>query len=82
MPDRLSWRPNGQLSFEGQRSRHAHHRLSDNDEGTVLRLLGDAGLANATKMAERRLWGFLRIVYYRAGAGGQARTHGLRNDRR
>jgi ubiquinone/menaquinone biosynthesis C-methylase UbiE len=48
--------------------RHSHHRLSDNGEDTILRLLADAGLQNATKTSERRVAGGLaRLVYYRAG---------------
>jgi ubiquinone/menaquinone biosynthesis C-methylase UbiE len=47
---------------------HSHHRLTDNDERTILRLLADAGLQNATKTSERAVVGGLaRIVYYRAG---------------
>jgi ubiquinone/menaquinone biosynthesis C-methylase UbiE len=47
---------------------HSHHRLTDNDERTILRHLADAGLLNATKTSERAVFGGLaRIVYYRAG---------------
>ena len=56
----------------GPRSRlpglHSHHRLTDNDERSVLGLLTDAGLTNAMKTGERAVFGgFGRIVYYRAG---------------
>ncbi|MGH9163359.1 MAG: class I SAM-dependent methyltransferase [Vicinamibacteraceae bacterium] len=56
----------------GHRSRlpglHSHHRLTDNDARTVVRLLTDAGFTNATRAGERAvLGGFGRIVYYRAG---------------
>jgi ubiquinone/menaquinone biosynthesis C-methylase UbiE len=47
---------------------HGHRRLVDNDATTVLRLLADAGFANAASVGERAvLGGFGRIVYYRAG---------------
>jgi ubiquinone/menaquinone biosynthesis C-methylase UbiE len=47
---------------------HSHHRLTDNDERTIVRLLTGAGLLNATKTSERAVVGGLaRIVYYRAG---------------
>jgi ubiquinone/menaquinone biosynthesis C-methylase UbiE len=47
---------------------HSHHRLSDNDERTILRLLEDAGFGNPVKTGERAvLGGFARTVYYRAG---------------
>jgi ubiquinone/menaquinone biosynthesis C-methylase UbiE len=46
---------------------HGHRRLADNDQGTVLGLLTDAGLANATKTADRTVLRFIRMVYYRAG---------------
>jgi ubiquinone/menaquinone biosynthesis C-methylase UbiE len=46
---------------------HSHHRLTDNDARTVLRLLADAGFTNATRSGDRAvLGGFGRIVYYRA----------------
>ncbi len=56
----------------GHRSRlprlHSHHRLTDNDTRTILGLLADAGLENATKTSARAVVGGLaRIVYYRAG---------------
>ena len=62
----------GGPSPSGQRSRlsalHAHHRLIDNDERTILGLLTDAGLVNPLKTSERTvLGGFVRIAYYRAG---------------
>jgi ubiquinone/menaquinone biosynthesis C-methylase UbiE len=55
----------------GHRSRlpgvHSHHRLTDNETRTILGLLTDAGLTNATKAGERAVFvGFGRIVYYRA----------------
>jgi ubiquinone/menaquinone biosynthesis C-methylase UbiE len=47
---------------------HSHHRLTDGDECTILRLLEDAGFHNGTKTSERAvLGGFARTVYYRAG---------------
>jgi hypothetical protein len=46
---------------------HSHHRLADNDERTILRLLGDAGFTEGTKTGERTMLKLLRIVYYRAG---------------
>jgi ubiquinone/menaquinone biosynthesis C-methylase UbiE len=47
---------------------HWHHRLIDNDEGTVLQLLDDAGFRCPTKTGEHAvLGGFARTVYYRAG---------------
>ena len=57
---------------EGRRSRlprlHSHHRLSDNDASTILRLLEHAGFVNPTKTREHAvLGGFARTVYYRAG---------------
>jgi ubiquinone/menaquinone biosynthesis C-methylase UbiE len=56
----------------GRRSRlprlHSHHRLTDNDACTILRLLEDAGLQNPAKTGEHAvLGGFARTVYYRAG---------------
>lgn len=55
----------------GHRSRlhalHAHRRLTDNDERTILGLLTDAGFTNPAKTADRALLRFIRIVYYRAG---------------
>jgi ubiquinone/menaquinone biosynthesis C-methylase UbiE len=48
---------------------HAHHRLTDNDERTILDLLTAAGLANATKTSERTVLRSLRMVYYRADCG-------------
>ena len=56
----------------GRRSRlprlHSHHRLSDNDACTILRLLEDAGFQEPTKTGEHAvLGGFARTVYYRAG---------------
>jgi ubiquinone/menaquinone biosynthesis C-methylase UbiE len=50
------------LDFGG----HAHHRLADNDDRTILGLMTDAGLANATKTAERKVLRSIRMVYYRA----------------
>ena len=46
---------------------HGHRRPADNEQGTVLGLLTDAGLANATKTADRTVLRFIRMVYYRAG---------------
>jgi ubiquinone/menaquinone biosynthesis C-methylase UbiE len=56
----------------GRRSRlprlHSHHRLADNDDSTILRLLEDAGFRNCMKTGEHTLLGgFARTVYYRAG---------------
>jgi SAM-dependent methyltransferase len=45
---------------------HAHGRLSDNGEQTILGLLNASGLANAAKTGERTLLGLVRIVCYRA----------------
>jgi ubiquinone/menaquinone biosynthesis C-methylase UbiE len=45
---------------------HAHHRLADNDEGTILSLLRDAGFDTVTKTSERVLLGFVQVIYYRA----------------
>jgi ubiquinone/menaquinone biosynthesis C-methylase UbiE len=45
---------------------HAHYRLADNDERTIVGLLSDAGLADVVKMSEREAWRLLRLVYYRA----------------
>jgi hypothetical protein len=46
----------------------SHYRLIDNDEGTILQLLADAGCHRPTKTGERAvLGGFARTVYYRAG---------------
>ena len=50
------------------RGLHSHHRLNDNDEGTILALMTKAGLTDATKTGDRRvLGGLARIAYYRAG---------------
>jgi ubiquinone/menaquinone biosynthesis C-methylase UbiE len=47
---------------------HSHHRLSDNDDCTMLRLLEDAGFVDPVKTHEHAvLGGFARAVYYRAG---------------
>ena len=47
---------------------HSHHRLTDNDEGTLLQLLDNAGFQSSTKTGEHALLGgFARAVYYRAG---------------
>jgi hypothetical protein len=47
---------------------HSHHRLTDNDEGTILQLLDDAGFQGPAKTGEDTvLGGFARTVYYRAG---------------
>jgi ubiquinone/menaquinone biosynthesis C-methylase UbiE len=47
---------------------HWHHRLTDNDERTILELLEDAGFRNSTKTGEHAVFGgFARTVYYRAG---------------
>jgi ubiquinone/menaquinone biosynthesis C-methylase UbiE len=47
---------------------HSHHRLTDNDECTMLRLLEEAGFVNPAKTHEHAvLGGFARAVYYRAG---------------
>jgi ubiquinone/menaquinone biosynthesis C-methylase UbiE len=48
------------------RGLHAHDRLTDNDERTILGFLTDAGLTNAAKTADRTVLRLLRIVYYRA----------------
>jgi ubiquinone/menaquinone biosynthesis C-methylase UbiE len=45
---------------------HAHRRLMGNDERTILALLTDAGLVNATKTADRTVLRLLRIACYRA----------------
>ena len=57
-------------SSAGSRARglHAHHRLVDNDERTVLGLVKDAGLAGVTKAEQRVMLGFVRLAYYRAGS--------------
>jgi SAM-dependent methyltransferase len=57
---------------KGRRSRlprlHAHHRLSDNDEDTILGLLEHAGFVSPTKTLEHAvLGGLARTIYYRAG---------------
>lgn len=49
------------------RGLHARHRLADNNERTMLRLLGDAGFSKRTKTAERSVMKLVRVVYYRAG---------------
>jgi ubiquinone/menaquinone biosynthesis C-methylase UbiE len=50
------------------RGLHSHHRLTDNDERTILALMTEAGLANATKTSDRVVLSrFVRIVYYHAG---------------
>ena len=46
---------------------HGHHRLADNDERILLGLLGDAGFAAVSRLSERVMLGFVRIVSYRAG---------------
>jgi ubiquinone/menaquinone biosynthesis C-methylase UbiE len=56
------------------RGLHSHHRLADNDDRTIIRLLSDAGLSHATKTAERSMLRLVRIVYYRAG---RSLTRGL-----
>lgn len=45
---------------------HSHHRLADNDEGTIVSLLRDAGLDTVTKTSERAVLGFVRVIYYSA----------------
>jgi ubiquinone/menaquinone biosynthesis C-methylase UbiE len=57
----------------GSRGRglHAHHRLIDNDDRTVLGLLSDAGFTNVTRTEKRVLLGFVRFVYYRAGGAAE-----------
>ena len=46
---------------------HSHHRLIDNDEGTILQCLADAGFQRPMKTGEHAvLGGFARTVYYRA----------------
>ena len=49
-----------------RRGLHAHHRLADNEEHTVLALLGDSGLAAARTTAQRTVMKLVRIVYYSA----------------
>lgn len=50
------------------RGLHSHHRLNDNDESTILTLMTEAGLTDATKTCDRPvLSGLVRIAYYRAG---------------
>lgn len=68
---------------EGHRSRlsllHSHRRLVDNDERTILRMLTDAGFANAVKSGDGTvLGGFVRTAYYRARAAdyGKSSSHG------
>ena len=60
----------GGAESAGRRSHavlHAHHKLADNDERTMLELMTDAGLADAAKTLDGAvLGGFARIVYYRA----------------
>jgi ubiquinone/menaquinone biosynthesis C-methylase UbiE len=46
---------------------HSSHRLSDNSEGRILALMGQAGFADPKTVDHRHLL-FGRIVYYRAGA--------------
>ena len=48
------------------RRRRSHGRLADNGERTVVGFLEDAGFADAAKIAEEAMLGFVRIVYYRA----------------
>ena len=57
----------------GSRGRglHAHHRLIDNDDRTILGLLSDAGFTNVTRTQKRVLLGLVRIVYYRAGGAAE-----------
>jgi ubiquinone/menaquinone biosynthesis C-methylase UbiE len=46
---------------------HSHHRLTDNDERTMLTLMTDAGFTNATKTCDgTALSGLVRMAYYRA----------------
>ena len=56
------------------RGLHAHHRLIDNDDRTILGLLSDAGFENVTRTEKRVLLGLVRIVYYRAGRSPRARA--------
>lgn len=50
------------------RGLHSHHRLNDNNEGTILAFMIEAGLTDATKTRDRTmLRGLARIAYYRAG---------------
>lgn len=54
----------------GSRARglHSHHRLNQNDEGTILALMAAAGFTETTKTSDRSmLSGFVRMAYYRAG---------------
>jgi ubiquinone/menaquinone biosynthesis C-methylase UbiE len=61
------------LDFDGPESGghghglHAHRRLADNDERSILGLLSDAGFTSGVKVGERAVLGFVRIVYYRSG---------------
>jgi ubiquinone/menaquinone biosynthesis C-methylase UbiE len=61
-------KPGGSLHLVdfGADGHHAHGRLADNGEQTILGLLSDSGLANAAKTSERALLKLVRIVHYRA----------------
>ena len=49
------------------RGLHSHHRLRDNDDATILALMEDARLSDATKVSDGRLMGgLIRAAYYRA----------------
>jgi ubiquinone/menaquinone biosynthesis C-methylase UbiE len=48
---------------------HTPHRLTDNDEQTIVGLLRDAGFLSVTKTEERSWLGVARIVSYRGGVG-------------
>lgn len=50
--------------------RRTHGRLADNGEATIVRLLNDAGFADAAKTAEAARLGLVRIAFYRAAGRG------------
>jgi ubiquinone/menaquinone biosynthesis C-methylase UbiE len=57
----------GPDSARRHRGLHAHHRLADNDEHTILALLRDHDFTDARKTADRTVMKLIRLVYYGAG---------------